>query len=140
MLSQLSMMIESLSLFSSSLYLFSLMVRKSLRVGASVMRDTTAHIDLYIDILDDMSFEEGEIFTERLILVSQKEKYVDYNIPIEYLVSELWRFIRQIDAETATQVMQETFLLWKEQVNDSRSKWDDLDTYLDYRVRDGAGM
>lgn len=116
------------------------MVRKSLRVGASVMRDTTAHIDLYIDILDDMSFEEGEIFTERLILVSQKEKYVDYNIPIEYLVSELWRFIRQIDAETATQVMQETFLLWKEQVNDSRSKWDDLDTYLDYRVRDGAGM
>jgi hypothetical protein len=98
------------------------------------------HVNLCIDMLDDMSFKEGELFTERLISISRQEKDVNPSIPIEYLISDIWKRIREIDTEAIIPILQETFSVWKHQVVKDRNKWNSFSDYLDYRIHDGAGM
>lgn len=94
----------------------------------------------YIDLFDDLSFAQGEILTERLILVSKKENASNPDEPLEAFVSDMWRRMRSVDAEAVPYVVQQICLVWKDQVRKDRSGWSDFGSYRDFRAHESGGM
>lgn len=91
---------------------------------------------LVIDLLEDMSFEEGSAYNERLIPISRGDVLPDRNVPVEYITYDLWESMRECDKPLADSILEPVFTFMRAQTDKSRLTIQTLGKYLEYRERD----
>ncbi|KAI1074464.1 Aristolochene synthase from penicillium Roqueforti [Whalleya microplaca] len=88
------------------------------------------------DLLEDMSFDEGSAYNEKLIPVARGDVLPDRNVPAEYITYDLWESMRACDKELADEVLEPTFTFMRAQTDKVRMSITELGQYLDYREKD----
>ncbi|KAI1205726.1 Aristolochene synthase [Annulohypoxylon truncatum] len=90
------------------------------------------------DILEDMSFADGEKLNNRLIELSKGPEYAtpDRSVPAEFVIYDLWESMRAHDLELANQVLEPTFVFMRSQTDKIRLSITELGEYLRYREKD----
>ena len=88
------------------------------------------------DVLEDMSFTEGEAYNERLIPISRGHMLPDRSVPAEYIIYDLWESMRAHDKALADEVLEPTFTFMRAQTDRSRLTIGALGEYLTYREKD----
>ncbi|OCL11144.1 Aristolochene synthase [Glonium stellatum] len=88
------------------------------------------------DVLEDMSFAEGEAYNEKLIPISRGDVLPDRSIPAEYILYDLWESMRAHDKELADEILEPTFTFMRAQTDRARLKINELGEYLKYREKD----
>ncbi|KAI0390656.1 Aristolochene synthase from penicillium Roqueforti [Xylariaceae sp. FL0594] len=88
------------------------------------------------DLLEDMSFDDGSAYNEKLISIASGELAPDRNEPVEYITHDLWESMRACDLELAEQVLDPTFLFMRAQTDKIRLGITELGQYLQYREKD----
>ncbi|KAF3760408.1 Aristolochene synthase from penicillium Roqueforti [Cryphonectria parasitica EP155] len=90
------------------------------------------------DILEDMSFSDGEKLNNRLIELSKGPEYAtpDRSIPAEFVIYDLWESMRAHDLELANEVLEPTFVFMRSQTDKVRLTIKELGEYLRYREKD----
>ncbi|RYO74186.1 hypothetical protein DL764_010940 [Monosporascus ibericus] len=88
------------------------------------------------DLLEDMSLEDGRAYNERLMAMSRGDVSPDRNIPVEYMMWDLWESMRAQDRESADELLEPTFEFMRAQTHPTRLKRMELKEYLEYRVVD----
>ncbi|KAH8664711.1 Aristolochene synthase in complex with 12,13 Difluorofarnesyl diphosphate [Xylariales sp. PMI_506] len=93
------------------------------------------------DLLEDMSFEEGAAYNERLMPLARGTALPDRSIPVEYIMYDLWESMRQQDLEMANDILEPTFEFMRAQTDKTRATDMGLAEYFEYRERDvGRGL
>ncbi|KAI0101558.1 putative aristolochene synthase [Nemania sp. FL0031] len=83
-----------------------------------------------------MSFDEGRVFNEKVILFCRGDTIPDRNIPIEWITWDLWESLRACDRKLADGIL-EAYIGWLEaQTDPRRLQRLDLKEYLEYREID----
>ncbi|RYP46148.1 hypothetical protein DL768_007623 [Monosporascus sp. mg162] len=88
------------------------------------------------DILEDMSLEDGRAYNEKLMAMSRGDVTPDRNIPVEYIMWDLWESMRAYDRESADEILEPTFEFMRAQTDPTRLKRMELKEYLEYRMVD----
>ncbi|KAI9837889.1 MAG: carbonyl reductase (NADPH-dependent) ari1 [Sclerophora amabilis] len=88
------------------------------------------------DLLEDMSFEDGSAYNEKLIPISRGDVLPDRNIPVEYITYDLWESMRQCDKTLADSILEPVFTFMRAQTDKKRLEITGLGEYLEYRERD----
>ncbi|OTB04033.1 hypothetical protein M426DRAFT_59230 [Hypoxylon sp. CI-4A] len=90
------------------------------------------------DILEEMSFADGEALNNRLIELSKGPEYAtpDRSIPAEYVIYDLWESMRKHDLDLANEVLEPTFVFMRSQTDRVRLSIKELGEYLRYREKD----
>ncbi|KAI9168056.1 Aristolochene synthase [Paramyrothecium foliicola] len=88
------------------------------------------------DILEELSFEDGSAYNEKLIPIARGEVLPDRNIPVEWITYDLWESMRACDKELADEVLEPTFLFMRAQTDKVRLEITELGHYLEYREKD----
>ncbi|KAI9794983.1 MAG: carbonyl reductase (NADPH-dependent) ari1 [Peltula sp. TS41687] len=88
------------------------------------------------DLLEDMSFEEGSAYNEKLIPISRGDVLPNREIPVEYIIYDLWESMRQCDRKLADEILEPVFLFMRAQTDKTRVGIRELGSYLQYRERD----
>ncbi|KAH7322523.1 Aristolochene synthase from penicillium Roqueforti [Stachybotrys elegans] len=88
------------------------------------------------DVLEHMSFADGEALNNRLIDLSRGDCLPDRSIPAEYIIYDLWESMRAFDKELADEVLEPTFTFMRAQTDRARLHINELGQYLRYRERD----
>ncbi|KAI1098798.1 Aristolochene synthase [Jackrogersella minutella] len=90
------------------------------------------------DILEDLSFADGEKLNNRLIELSKGPEYAtpDRSVPAEFVIYDLWESMRAHDFELANQVLEPTFVFMRSQTDKVRLSITELGEYLRYREKD----
>ncbi|CAJ2514067.1 Uu.00g021860.m01.CDS01 [Anthostomella pinea] len=90
------------------------------------------------DMLEDVSFVDGEKLNNRLIELSRGPQYAtpDRSIPAEFVLFDLWESMRAFDLELANEVLEPTFLFMRSQTDKGRASITELGEYLRYREKD----
>ncbi|GME30039.1 Aristolochene synthase [Neofusicoccum parvum] len=88
------------------------------------------------DVLEGMSFADGEAYNNKLIPISRGDVLPDRNVPVEYILYDLWESMRAHDKELADEILEPTFTFMRAQTDKSRLEIDELGQYLTYRERD----
>lgn len=88
------------------------------------------------DLLEDMSFEDGEAYNNHLMPISRGDVLPDRNIPVEYITYDLWESMRAHDRELADEILEPVFTFMRAQTDRSRTQMKELGKYLEYRERD----
>ncbi|KAI0407180.1 Aristolochene synthase from penicillium Roqueforti [Xylaria palmicola] len=88
------------------------------------------------DLLEDMSFEDGAAYNEKLIPIARGDVQPDRNVPVEYIMYDLWENMRACDKELADEVLEPTFTFMRAQTDKVRLSITELGHYLDYREKD----
>lgn len=108
-----------------------------------------------LDLLEDMSIVDGGAFNARLISIMRGDVLPDRkkpeplssssdfmltfavgNIPVEYIMYDLWEEMRAKDKALADQVVESTCIFMRAQTDKSRLSIKGLGQYLDYREGD----
>jgi aristolochene synthase len=92
--------------------------------------------DSAIDLLEDMSFEDGAAYNEKLIPIARGDVQPDRNVPAEFITYDLWESMRACDKELADQVLEPTFTFMRAQTDKVRLSITELGHYLEYREKD----
>ncbi|KAH7213260.1 Aristolochene synthase from penicillium Roqueforti [Fusarium redolens] len=88
------------------------------------------------DLLEDMSFEDGAAYNEKLIPIARGDVQPDRNVPAEFITYDLWESMRACDKELADQVLEPTFTFMRAQTDKVRLSITELGHYLEYREKD----
>ncbi|KAK3946261.1 putative aristolochene synthase protein [Diplogelasinospora grovesii] len=88
------------------------------------------------DLLEDMSFTDGEALNNRLIELSKGHILPNRTIPAEYVIYDLWESMRAHDRALADEVLEPTFTFMRSQTDRARLTINELGRYLVYRERD----
>ncbi|KAM7188691.1 Isoprenoid synthase domain containing protein [Rhypophila sp. PSN 637] len=90
------------------------------------------------DILEDMSFADGEALNNRLMELSKGPQFAtpDREIPAEYIIYDLWESMRHHDLDLANEVLEPTFVFMRSQTDRARLSIKELGEYLQYREKD----
>ncbi|KAK1638009.1 Aristolochene synthase from penicillium Roqueforti [Colletotrichum phormii] len=88
------------------------------------------------DLLEHMSFADGEAYNERLIPIARGDALPDRSIPVEYIFYDLWESMRACDRKLADEVLESTFTFMRSQTDRVRTSIKSLGEYLEYRERD----
>lgn len=88
------------------------------------------------DILEEMSFDDGSAYNEKLIPIARGDVKPDRNIPVEWITYDLWESMRACDKELADEVLEPTFLFMRAQTDKVRMSINELGHYLEYREKD----
>ncbi|KAM4057643.1 aristolochene synthase prx2 [Hirsutella rhossiliensis] len=88
------------------------------------------------DLLEDMSFDEGEKYNATLILIARGDVLPNRAVPAEYMFYDLWESMRTHDKDLANEVLEPTFVFMRAQTDRSRKEISELGQYLEYRERD----
>ncbi|KAM7203153.1 Aristolochene synthase [Naviculisporaceae sp. PSN 640] len=88
------------------------------------------------DVLEDMSFADGEALNNRLIELSKGHVLPDRSIPAEYIIYDLWESMRAHDKELADEILEPTFTFMRAQTDRARLVINELGPYLKYREKD----
>jgi aristolochene synthase len=91
---------------------------------------------LLLDILEEMSFDDGSAYNEKLIPIARGDVKPDRNIPVEWITYDLWESMRACDKELADEVLEPTFLFMRAQTDKVRMSINELGHYLEYREKD----
>jgi hypothetical protein len=90
----------------------------------------------YTDLLEDMSFEEGSAYNERLIPIARGEVLPDRNVPVEWIMYDLWESMRAHDRPLADDILEPTFTFMRAQTDKTRLSITGMGPYLVYREKD----
>ncbi|KAF9634872.1 hypothetical protein BFW01_g5767 [Lasiodiplodia theobromae] len=88
------------------------------------------------DLLEDMSFEEGKAYNERLMPISRGDVKPDPNVPVEWITYDLWESMRAHDRHLADEILEPVFTFMRAQTDPRRQHITRLGDYLEYRERD----
>lgn len=88
------------------------------------------------DLLEDMSFEDGEAYNASLMPIMRGDKQPDRSVPAESIMWDLWEDMRACDRELADQILEPTFVFMRAQTDRARNNIKGLGAYLLYRERD----
>ncbi|KAG8628539.1 hypothetical protein KVT40_004412 [Elsinoe batatas] len=88
------------------------------------------------DLLEDMSFEDGEAYNNKLMPIMRGEVLPDRTRPVEWIMYDLWEGMRACDRELADNVLESTFVFMRSQTDRDRSVIKNLGQYLEYREKD----
>ncbi|KAI1267664.1 Aristolochene synthase [Xylariaceae sp. FL1019] len=88
------------------------------------------------DVLEHMSFADGEAYNNRLIPISRGDVLPDRSKPEEFILYDLWESMRAHDKELADEVLEPTFVFMRAQTDRARLTIHELGHYLDYREKD----
>ncbi|KAI1380475.1 Aristolochene synthase [Hypoxylon crocopeplum] len=88
------------------------------------------------DLLEDMSFEDGEVYNAALMPIMSGDKQPDRSIPAEAIMWDLWEEMRACDRELADEILEPVFVFMRAQTDKTRKNIKGLGAYLLYRERD----
>ncbi|KAI3322261.1 terpenoid synthase [Xylariaceae sp. AK1471] len=94
------------------------------------------------DILEDLSFADGEKLNTRLIELSRGPQYAtpdpeaEGSDPVEFVLYDLWESMRAYDLDLANEVLEPTFVFMRSQTDRARLSITELGEYLRYREKD----
>ncbi|KAI1356556.1 Aristolochene synthase from penicillium Roqueforti [Xylaria sp. FL0043] len=88
------------------------------------------------DLLEDMSFEDGEAYNAALMPIMTGEKKPNRDIPAESIMWDLWEDMRACDLDLANEILEPTFVFMRAQTDRQRKNVKGLGAYLLYRERD----
>ncbi|RYP52873.1 hypothetical protein DL768_002043 [Monosporascus sp. mg162] len=88
------------------------------------------------DVLEHMSFADGEAYNNRLIPISRGDVLPDRTKPEEFILYDLWESMRAHDKELADEVLEPTFVFMRAQTDRARLTIQELGRYLEYREKD----
>ncbi|KAH8203481.1 hypothetical protein TruAng_002352 [Truncatella angustata] len=88
------------------------------------------------DVLEDMSFDEGAAYNEKLMPLARGIKTPDRSIPVEYMMYDFWQSMRQTDEKMANAMLEPMFEFMRSQTDKTRGKEMGLGEYFRYRERD----
>ncbi|EKD14000.1 uncharacterized protein L3040_007997 [Drepanopeziza brunnea f. sp. 'multigermtubi'] len=88
------------------------------------------------DVLEHMSFADGEAYNNRLIPISRGDVLPDRTKPEEFILYDLWESMRAHDKELADEVLEPTFVFMRSQTDRARLTIRELGHYLEYREKD----
>ncbi len=89
-----------------------------------------------LDLLEEMSFEDGEAYNEKLMPISRGHMLPDRDIPVEYITYDLWESMRACHRELADDILEPVFVFMRAQTDRQRKGINQLGAYLEYRERD----
>lgn len=88
------------------------------------------------DLLEDMSFDEGSAYNEKLMPIARGEVLPDRNVPVEWIMYDLWESMRAHDRVLADGILEPTFTFMRAQTDKSRLTIKEMGPYLTYREKD----
>ncbi|KAL2833629.1 Aristolochene synthase [Aspergillus pseudoustus] len=88
------------------------------------------------DLLENMSFEEGSEYNERLIPIMRGDVEANRDVPVEYITWDLWESMRAHDRDLADDIVEPVTLFMRAQTDRARAKPLGLGDYFEYRERD----
>ncbi|CEJ91140.1 hypothetical protein VHEMI06873 [[Torrubiella] hemipterigena] len=88
------------------------------------------------EILEDMSFDEGSAYNERLMPLARGIGLPNRDDPAEWIMYDLWATMRAKDLELANGILEPTFEFMRAQTDKARLSIREMGEYLDYRERD----
>lgn len=88
------------------------------------------------DLLEESGLDEGSEYNEKLISISRGEIPPDRNIPVEWIMHDLWEDMKACDASLGEQTMEPVFTFMRAQTDKSRLTIHQLGEYLEYREKD----
>lgn len=89
-----------------------------------------------VDLLEDMSFEDGAAYNNKLMPISRGDVLPDRNVPVEYITYDLWESMRACDRKLADEILEPVFTFMRAQTDPKRLGITELGAYLEYRERD----
>lgn len=89
-----------------------------------------------VDLLEDMSFEDGKSYNEKLMPISRGHVLPDRSAPVEYITYDLWESMRSCDRKLADEILEPVFTFMRAQTDPRRKSHFQLGSYLEYRERD----
>ncbi|KAK2616580.1 Aristolochene synthase prx2 [Conoideocrella luteorostrata] len=88
------------------------------------------------DLLEDMSFEDGSAYNNKLMPIARGDVLPDRTVPVEWMMYDLWEEMRAKDKILADQILEPTFTFMRAQTDKSRLTISELGHYLTYREKD----
>ncbi|KAI1176094.1 Aristolochene synthase from penicillium Roqueforti [Nemania sp. FL0916] len=88
------------------------------------------------DLLEDMSFEDGEAYNNALMPIMRGDKLPNRDIPAEAMMWDLWEDMRALDFDLANEILEPTFVFMRAQTDRERKNIKGFGSYLIYRERD----
>ncbi|KAE9574241.1 Aristolochene synthase [Colletotrichum fructicola] len=88
------------------------------------------------DILEDMSLEDGCAYNEKLMPIARGDVQPDRNVPVEWIMYDLWEMMRSHDRQLADDVLEPTFTFMRAQTDKARLSIRGMGPYLIYREKD----
>lgn len=89
-----------------------------------------------VDLLEDISLEEGSAYNEKLIPIARGDVLPDRAVPVEWIMYDLWENMRAHDKVLADDILEPTFTFMRAQTDKARLSVFGLKSYLAYRERD----
>ncbi|KAH8655284.1 Aristolochene synthase in complex with 12,13 Difluorofarnesyl diphosphate [Xylariales sp. PMI_506] len=90
------------------------------------------------DLLEDMSFADGHAYHTKLEPIARGDTLPDRNIPVEWMIYDLWEDLRRCDKELADDILEPAFEFLRAATDPVRSRLSTLGAYLEYRKRDSG--
>lgn len=76
------------------------------------------HIDHFgLDLLEDMSFKDGEAYNNALMPIMRGEKRPNRDIPVEAMMWDIWEDMRALDRDLANEILEPTFVFMRSQTD-----------------------
>ncbi|KAJ2998228.1 hypothetical protein NUW58_g389 [Xylaria curta] len=88
------------------------------------------------DLLEDMSFEDGEAYNNALMPIMRGEKKPNRDAPAETIMWDLWEGMRALNHDLANEILEPTFVFMRAQTDRQRKNIKGFGSYLIYRERD----
>ncbi|KAJ8104848.1 hypothetical protein ONZ43_g7662 [Nemania bipapillata] len=88
------------------------------------------------DLLEYMSFSDGEAYNAKLMPIARGDVLPDRNIPVEWMFYDLWESMRTHDKVLADEILEPTFVFMRAQTDTARKDIKELGEYLEYREKD----
>lgn len=91
------------------------------------------------DVLDHLSFDEGEAYNNRLMPIMRGDFLPDRSIPVQAMMYDLWEKMRGHDKAMANDILELVFVFMRAQTDRTRAAQMSLGQYFEYREKD-VGM
>ncbi|KAE8342149.1 hypothetical protein BDV24DRAFT_162700 [Aspergillus arachidicola] len=88
------------------------------------------------DLLEDMSFEDGSAYNEKLIPIARGDVLPDRTVPVEWIMYDLWESMRAHDKVLADEILEPVFTFMRAQTDKARLTIKEMGPYLVYREKD----
>ncbi|KAB8209383.1 Aristolochene synthase in complex with 12,13 Difluorofarnesyl diphosphate [Aspergillus parasiticus] len=88
------------------------------------------------DLLEDMSFEDGSAYNEKLIPIARGDVLPDRTVPVEWIMYDLWESMRAHDKVLANEILEPVFTFMRAQTDKARLTIKEMGPYLVYREKD----
>ena len=89
-----------------------------------------------VDILDHMSFDDGEAYNHSLMPIMRGDVLPDRSIPVQAMMYDLWENMRAHDKAMAHEILEPTFVFMRAQTDRTRAAHMSLGQYFEYREKD----